>query len=75
MIKKKLYKVIQAMELGILVKSNGYTFGLMDNHNIGMQMSKVVGDGEPEKVWHDCLHCPLIDNCDETAMVLELATA
>ena len=26
----------------------------------------------PEKVWHDCRLCPLIDNCDETAMVLEL---
>ena len=25
----------------------------------------------PEKVWHDCRLCPLIDNCDETAMVLE----
>ena len=29
----------------------------------------------PEKVWHDCRLCPLIDNCDETAMVLELAAA
>ena len=29
----------------------------------------------PEKVWHDCLQCPLIDNCDETAMVLELTAA
>ena len=28
----------------------------------------------PEKVWHDCHLCPLIDNCDETAMVLELKT-
>ena len=53
MIEKKLYKVIQAMELGLLVKSNGTTFGLMENHNIGMQMSKVVGDGKPETVWHD----------------------
>jgi amino-acid N-acetyltransferase len=26
----------------------------------------------PEKVWHDCSVCPLIDNCDETAMVLRL---
>lgn len=26
----------------------------------------------PEKVWHDCRLCPLIENCDETAMVLEL---
>jgi len=23
----------------------------------------------PEKVWHDCLQCPLLDACDETAMV------
>ena len=28
--------------------------------------------GFPEKVWHDCRLCPLIDNCDETAMVLEV---
>lgn len=28
----------------------------------------------PEKVWHDCRLCPLIDNCDETAMVLEVGS-
>lgn len=27
----------------------------------------------PEKVWHDCRLCPLIDKCDETAMVLDLS--
>jgi len=27
----------------------------------------------PEKVWRDCSICPLIDNCDETAVVLNLA--
>jgi amino-acid N-acetyltransferase len=26
----------------------------------------------PEKVWFDCSVCPLVDNCDETAMVLRL---
>jgi amino-acid N-acetyltransferase len=26
----------------------------------------------PEKVWHDCRLCPLVDNCDETAMILEI---
>lgn len=26
----------------------------------------------PEKVWHDCQKCPLVDNCDETAVVMEL---
>lgn len=26
----------------------------------------------PEKVWQDCRQCPFIDNCDETAVVLEL---
>ncbi len=26
----------------------------------------------PEKVWHDCQKCPLVNNCDETAMVMEL---
>ena len=26
----------------------------------------------PEKVWHDCNQCPIMDRCDETAMVLHL---
>lgn len=26
----------------------------------------------PEKVWLDCQQCPLVDRCDETAMVLDL---
>jgi amino-acid N-acetyltransferase len=26
----------------------------------------------PEKVWQDCQKCPLVNNCDETAMVMEL---
>ncbi|PID87142.1 MAG: argininosuccinate synthase [Chloroflexi bacterium] len=29
----------------------------------------------PQKVWRDCSVCPLIDNCDETAVVLELDPA
>ena len=27
----------------------------------------------PEKVWHDCVNCPLIANCDEVAVALDLA--
>lgn len=27
----------------------------------------------PEKVWQDCQQCPLRDNCDETAVVLNVA--
>ncbi len=27
----------------------------------------------PEKVWRDCVICPLIDRCDETAVVLHLS--
>lgn len=26
----------------------------------------------PEKVWHDCQECPLRDNCDEIAVVLDM---
>ena len=26
----------------------------------------------PEKVWHDCVNCPLIANCDEVAVALDL---
>ena len=29
----------------------------------------------PEKVWIDCQQCPLINNCDESAMVLHLKDA
>ena len=29
-------------------------------------------DALPTKVWRDCIHCPRADNCDETAMVLDL---
>ena len=27
----------------------------------------------PEKVWHDCLQCPLLDACDETAMIWQVS--
>jgi amino-acid N-acetyltransferase len=29
-------------------------------------------DAFPEKVWRDCQQCPFLDNCDETAVVLQL---
>ncbi len=29
----------------------------------------------PEKVWIDCQQCPLVNNCDESAMVLHLNSA
>lgn len=34
----------------------------------------VVSERElfPEKIWHDCHQCPLINACDETAMVWNL---
>ncbi len=34
----------------------------------------VVTDRErfPEKVWRDCVICPLLQHCDETAVVIEL---
>jgi argininosuccinate synthase len=27
----------------------------------------------PEKVWHDCVNCPLIAHCDEVAVAMDLA--
>jgi len=27
----------------------------------------------PTKVWRDCIHCPRADNCQEIAMILDLA--
>jgi len=29
-------------------------------------------DRFPEKVWRDCIHCPLRERCDEVAMVLQV---
>jgi amino-acid N-acetyltransferase len=26
----------------------------------------------PQKVWRDCIHCPLFPNCDEVALVRDL---
>jgi amino-acid N-acetyltransferase len=26
----------------------------------------------PQKVWNDCIHCPLFPDCDEIALVLEV---
>jgi len=40
------------------------------------RMGFVVTEHErfPEKVWRDCVLCPLKDRCDETAVVIEFAT-
>ncbi len=32
----------------------------------------VAKESLPSKVWRDCLYCPRADNCDETAMILEI---
>lgn len=34
--------------------------------------SVVSMDLLPEKVWRDCVSCPFLDNCNETAMILEI---
>lgn len=33
----------------------------------------VSKDVLPQKVWMDCIHCPKFPDCDETAVLLELA--
>ena len=33
----------------------------------------VSKDTLPQKVWMDCIHCPKFPDCDETAVLLELA--
>jgi amino-acid N-acetyltransferase len=40
------------------------------------RMGFVVTEHErfPEKVWRDCVLCPLRDRCDETAVVIEFAS-
>ncbi len=32
----------------------------------------IARDRLPEKVWRECLACPKVDSCDETAMLLQL---
>ena len=32
-------------------------------------------DRLPEKVWRTCIYCPKADNCDETAMILQIITS
>ncbi len=35
----------------------------------------VTKDVLPQKVWADCIHCPKFPECDENAMLLDLAQA
>jgi amino-acid N-acetyltransferase len=37
--------------------------------------SEYPKDKLPQKVWKDCVHCPKFPNCDETAMLLDLASS
>lgn len=39
----------------------------------GVGFSKVSKDTLPQKVWRDCLKCPQFPNCDEDAVIMELA--
>lgn len=39
----------------------------------GVGFSKVPKDSLPHKVWGDCLKCPQFPNCDEDAVIMELA--
>lgn len=34
---------------------------------------EVSKDALPQKVWADCVHCPKFPDCDEVAMILNLA--
>ena len=35
----------------------------------------ITKDELPHKVWSDCIKCPMFPNCDETAVILDLAKA
>jgi amino-acid N-acetyltransferase len=39
----------------------------------GLGFSKVPKESLPHKVWGDCLKCPQFPNCDEDAVIMELA--
>ena len=36
---------------------------------------EVDKDALPQKIWADCFHCPKYPDCDETAVLLDLASA
>jgi amino-acid N-acetyltransferase len=36
---------------------------------LGMRVISM--DELPEKVWRDCVNCPFLDNCNETALIIE----
>ena len=39
----------------------------------GIGFSRVPKESLPHKVWGDCLKCPQFPNCDEDAVIMELA--
>lgn len=47
-----------------------YEQGFFDRHGFAVAQR----DALPEKVWRECIHCPKVDACDETAVMLDLAT-
>ena len=60
----------EAKDLGI-----GRLFALTYETEFFARMGFSVADKNifPHKIWADCLHCPKFPECDETAMVLDLA--
>ena len=62
--------ISEAKELGIgRVFTLTYEVGFFER--LGFRL--VDKNMFPQKVWADCLHCPRFPNCDESALLLDIA--
>ncbi|MBN1476327.1 N-acetyltransferase [Candidatus Sumerlaeota bacterium] len=59
----------EARELGI-TRVFGLTYQVAFFERLGFQVTPM--DILPEKVWRDCASCPFLDNCNETAVIIDL---
>lgn len=68
-------QVVQALLDEARVRKVPTVFALTRVVGFFERMGFMVTEKEffPQKVWNDCAVCPLKDDCDETAVVLELA--
>ena len=62
--------ISEAKSLGIY-KLFALTYEVDFFRHIGFQL--VDKNMFPQKVWADCVHCPKFPNCDESALLLDIA--
>jgi amino-acid N-acetyltransferase len=69
-------EIVKALVAEAQLRGYPTVFALTRAVGVFERMGFVVTEHErfPENVWRDCVLCPLIDRCDETAVVIEFAT-